>query len=337
MAADNRDESLGFLRKVEKYGVKLAELIPGLDKPATVLKHLREFHDEQKNIRIDRYCRALVNCISAEDYLVANKLATDIEFADLLQACLNDSDSNKAEAYAKLTVTLKFDTLDKEYRRHFVLALKQLAHEDLELLRLAYIATEYQLIPEQGHGVLSQSEIFNTHKLGVIRALSVETLRQLGLIKSEGITDLGKLFVKSIYSRELCDHHEDFKIWQDPPVVILTGGKKDDYNDSVIDSFKGLRIRSVPMPIISFPKELERYRPYKAIIFAGDYEGLTYSQHNELANFTSSNSSQCISLDYKLSTTTHGMSSRYIDFGDAKTVNEKVKIVARLLGFIMDE
>ncbi|WLH98689.1 hypothetical protein [Pseudomonas simiae] len=329
-------EDLSSLKKLEKYGLKLMELIPGLDKPATAIKYLREFNEEQKGIRIRRYCTALVNCISDGDCAAASELATDIEFADLLQACLNDSDSNKAEAYAQLTIALKFGSLDKEYRRHFMLSLKQLAHEDLELLRLAHIATKYELIPKHGFGVLSQSDIFNDRELGVIRSLSVGTLRQLGLIKPEGITDLGKLFITSVYSRELCDFHEGFKIWQSPPVIILTGGKKDNHNDAVIDNFKGLRIRCVTVPILSFPKGVDQYRPYKAIIFAGDYEGLTSSKHKELAAFTSKVPSQCINLGYKLSGTSDGMCSRYIDFGSALTLAEKVEKVARTLEFNVD-
>ena len=328
--------NLSFLKKSEKYGLKLMELIPGLDKPVTAIKYLQEFYDEQKEIRISRYCTALVNCISTEDYAAANELATDIEFADLLQAYLNDSDSNKAEAYAQLTITLKFGSLDKEYRRHFMLSLKQLAHEDLELLRLAYIATKYESIPKHGYGVLSQSDIFNDHELGVIRSLSVETLRQLGLIKPEGITDLGKLFIKSVYSRELCDFHEDFKIWQSPPVIILTGGKKDNHNDTVIDNFKSLRVRCITVPILSFPKGIDQYRPYKAIILAGDYEGLTSSKHRELAAFTSSAPSQCINLGCKLSNTSDGISSRHIDFGNIQGVAGKVAKVARILEFNVD-
>ncbi|WP_440811697.1 hypothetical protein ACTACJ_21210 [Pseudomonas syringae] len=336
--AINKDEKedLNFLKKVEKYGLKLAVLIPGLQKPATVIKYLREFHDDQKEIRISRYCKALVNCISTTDYAAANDLATDIEFADLLQACVNDSDSNKAEAYAQLTITLKFGSLDKEYRHHFMLSLKRLAHEDLELLRLAYIATKHELIPKQGHGILSQSDIFNNQNLGVIRSLSIDTLRQLGLIKPEGITDLGKLFIKSVYSRELCDHHEGFKIWQSPPVVILTGGKKDNHNDNVINNFKALRVRCVTVPILSFPKAIEQNKPYKAIIFAGDYEGLTFGKHKEIAAFTALAHHQCINLGYRLSTNSEGMCSRNIDFSDANTVAEKVEKVARTLGFIID-
>ncbi|MFJ4145218.1 hypothetical protein [Pseudomonas sp. NPDC089734] len=335
-ANEDKKESLSFLSKAEKYGLKLAELIPGLEKPATIIKHLRDFHDEQKEIRIRRYCKALVNCISTADYTAANELATDIEFADLLQACVNDSDSNKSEAYAQLTITLKFGSLDKEYRRHFMLSLKQLAHEDLELLRLAHISTKHELIPKHGYGVLSQSDIFNDHKLGVIRSLSVQTLRQLGLIKPEGITDLGKLFIKSIYSRELCDHHEDFKIWQSPPVIILTGGKKDSHNDTVIDNFKSLRVRCVTVPILSFPKGIEQNRPYKAIIFAGNYEGLTFSKYSELEAFTSSTPNQCINLGYTLSSTSHGMCSRHIDFSETQTVAEQVAKVAQTLGFFVD-
>lgn len=329
-------ENLKFLRKAKKYGLQLAELIPGLDKPATAMKYLREFHDEQKKIRIGRYCEALVNCISTADYATANALATEIEFADLLQACVNDSDSNKAEAYAQLTVALKFGSLDKEYRRHFMLALKQLAHEDLELLRLAHIATKHELIPEHGYGVLSQSDVFNQHKLGVIRSLSVETLRQLGLIKPEGITDLGVLFIKSVYGRELCDHYEGFKTWQSPPVIILTGGKKDSHNDSVIDGFKRLRVRCITVPIISFPKGLEQNLPYKAIVFAGDYEGLTSGKHKELAVFTDLSSQQCIDLGCKLSTNSEGMRFRHIDFHDVQPLTEKVAKVCRTLGFVVD-
>lgn len=333
---DDKKQNSNILTIIGKNSLALAEMFPGLDKSVALIKYLREFHNDQKTIRISRYCEALVDCTSAEDYTTANELATDIEFADLLQACVSDSDSNKTEAYAQLTVTLKFGSLDKEYRRHFVLSLKQLSYEDLELLRLAYVAIKHELIPKQGHKVLSQSDIFNHHNLGLIRSLSVETLRQMGLIKSEGITELGKLFIHSVYSRERCDHHADFNIWQNPPVIILTGEKKDSHHDKVIENFKTLRIRCVTVPIVSFPKGLDQYQPYKAIIFAGDYEGLTSSKSRELVAFTESSPHQCINLGYKLSTTSEGMRFRHIDFNDTQTLTAKVERVARSLGFIVD-
>lgn len=333
---DDKKEKPNVLKIIGKNSLALAEMFPGLDKPVALIKYLSEFHEEQKTIRIKRYCNALVNCVSATDYTAANELATEVEFADLLQACVSDSDSNKAEAYAQLTVTLKFGSLAKEYRRHFMLSLKQLSYEDLELLRLAGIAIKYDLIPKHGCEVLSQSDIFSHHNLGVIRSLSVEVLRQLGLIKPEGITELGQLFIKSVYSRELCEHHADYDMWQNPPVVILVGGKKDSHSEKVIDNFKSLRIRCVTVPIVSFPKGLDQYQPYKAIIFAGDYEGLTSGKTRELVAFTASTPHQCINLDYKLSTTSEGMQFRYVDFNDAQTLAEKVAIVARCLGFIVD-
>ena len=337
MVHKDSQKNISFRKKVVKYGLQLAELIPGLDKPATMIKYLREFHDEQKKIRISRYCTALVNSISIEDHTTANELATDIEFADLLQACVNDSDSNKADAYAQLTIALKFGALEKEYRRHFMLSLKQLPHEDLELLRLSYIAKKNELIPARGYAPLSQSDIFDHRNLGVIRSLSVEVLRQLGMIKSEGITDLGKSFVESIYKREFLENHEDFKMWQSPPIIILTGKSKDSYIDSIIDNFKSLRIRCVAIPILNFMTGVENNRPYKAIIFAGNYEGLTYGNQRELVDFTTANPQQCINLGYKLSNTANGMCSRHIDFNGVQTVAEKVLKVAKVLEFIVNE
>lgn len=329
---------LGFLKKVEKYGMQLGELIPGLDKPVTIIKHLRDFHDEQKKIRIDRYCKALVNFISMEEYSASSVLATDIEFADLLQACVNDSDGNKSEAYAQLTVILKFGALEKEYRRHFILSLKQLSYESLELLRLAHVASKCQLIPHDGSWIMSQSEIFNNDKLGVIGSLTVQTLRQLGFVSSEGITDLGSLFVKSVYGRERCEQHEDHEVWQNSSVMILTNGMQDTHCDNVIAIFKRLRILCFPLSILSFPRDIEHHGDHKAIIFTGNYYfGPSSSSHQkEVADFTALNHNKCIDLDCAMPSGTSGMSFCNIDFGGAVTLDEKIEKVARCLGYIVD-
>ncbi|QUG90438.1 hypothetical protein GR140_17275 [Pseudomonas putida] len=338
MANNVSNGNPGFLKKVEKYGMKLGELIPGLDKPTTIIRHLRDFHDEQKEIRIDRYCKALVNFISMEEYSAASELATDIEFADLLQACVNDSDSNKAESYAQLTIMLKFGALEKEYRRHFIFSLKQLSYEGLELLRLAHVASKYQLIPHDGSWIMSQSEIFNNHKLGVIGAISVAALRQLGFVGPKGITDLGNLFVKSVYGRERCESHEDHKVWQNSSVMILTNGMQDEHCDYVIASFKRLRILCFPLPILSFPRDIEHHGDHKAIIFTGNYYfGPSSSSHQrEVADFTTLNHNECIGLDCVMPSGTPAMSFRNIDFGDAVTLDKKIEKVARWLGYIVD-
>lgn len=331
----DKEASSKFWKKIERAALPIAELIPGIDKAAAAVKALNEYYDEQKAERIKRYSEALLTWVEDVDFSTAKNLAEEIEYADLLQACINDSDGSKAEAYAQLTIAMKFGSLERDYRRHFILSLKQLTYDDLALLRLSYIATKADLISKQGNGILSTSEIFDRHRLGPIRSLSLNTLVQLGLTKPEGISDLGKTFVESVFPREKLLSHESFDVWQDPPLAILTGEKKDSYNDSVISHFKNLRIRCVQLPITSYSKSLN-INDFKAVIFAGDYEGLTYGQHQELSNFTNHNTYKCINLGYRLSDSPSGMAFLHIDYEDCKAIKDKIRAVARKLNYVID-
>lgn len=72
---------------------------------------------------------------------------------------MDDSDSRKTEAYARLTVAITLRNLDAEYRRYFILALKQLSSKELVLLQQGYVAKHYEIVPDDGFEILNQAAV----------------------------------------------------------------------------------------------------------------------------------------------------------------------------------
>ncbi|HCL3681750.1 TPA: hypothetical protein N2B23_002766 [Pseudomonas aeruginosa] len=315
----------------------MSDSIPGVDKAAAIYKGITGIVKRRQEVRISRYCKALLSIehhfsnsheVDLEDY--------EIEFGDLIQACMQDSDSDKTEAYAKLTISLRFASLERKYRRHFILSLKQLSFTELELLRHSYIAKKYDVIPDIGYEILQQNQIFDRKKLGDIGRVSINSLLQLGFITDEGISQLGILFVQSIYDRE--DLHPDslgWNVWQKDPVLIVKGSKKDILYENIINEFKSLRIRCLTISIVGFPKDIEKLEAHKAIIFAGDYSGLTYGQTQNISKFTHDYHGKCIMLrPIKMEHTTIEIWSRHVDYSNCETLRDKIRAIAKVFDLL---
>ncbi|BBP82790.1 hypothetical protein PHLH8_24320 [Pseudomonas sp. Pc102] len=315
----------------------ISDSIPGIDKAAAIYKGITGIIKRHQEVRINRYCKALLSIehdfsnsheVGLEDY--------EIEFGDLIQACMQDSDSDKTEAYAKLTISLRFASLERKYRRHFILSLKQLSFTELELLRHSYIAKKYNVIPNIGYGILQQNQIFDRNKLGDIGRVSINSLLQLGFITDEGISQLGILFTQSVYGRkELHPDSLGWNTWQKDPVLIVKGEKKDSLYESIMNEFKLLRIRCLTISIVGFPKDIDELEAHKAIIFAGDYSDLTYGQAQNISKFTHDYYGKCIMLGpLQMKHTEIKISSRAVDFSNCETLRDKIRAIAKAFGLL---
>lgn len=336
MSNEKKTKNSQLVKHLEDRILPIAGLIPGLKDLADIAKRVIEIHEEKKNERIKAFCKELIKGnLTAESIHNKENPGYEIEFGDLLQACMNDSDSSKAQAYAQLTIALRFGELDKERRRHFVLVLKQLSFEDLELLRHALIASSYEIIPATGSTVLTQADVFNIKTMSPIQALSISTLRQLGLINEKGITRLGQEFIQSTYGRDsLTPESKSLKVWQKPPVAIFTTATKNALHDEIVEEFKKIRIRCDKLRIDQFSAEKQSLGQYKALILVGSYEGVIYGNVQNVARYNNDHRYQFVSFGYSFPHR-HEMNFR-ISLHEPGNLRDKVLKAATSLEFITD-
>ena len=325
-----------LIKKTENSLITIAQLIPGLKDTANIAKKIIEIQEKRKEDRIELFCKKLIEgSLTAGEIYNKDNPGYEIEFGDLLQACMNDSDSSKSTLYAQLTIALRFGDLDKEKRRHFVLSLKQLSFEDLELLRESFIVSSHEIIPKAGNAILSQSDVFNPKNLSSIRALSISTLTQLGAVSRQGITELGKEFIRSIYQREsLTPDSMRLKVWQKPYIAILTDPTKNEEHDLIVNELKKLRVRCVKLNIAEFSPQKQNLNQYKAIILSGNYKDLLYSRSQDVIKHVEDNTYKYISLGHNLPSQKSIALRKF--FSEAEGASEKSLKIAKEFEFITD-
>lgn len=277
----------------------LARAVPGVDSAAMIYEGLDHLFSKSRERRLNQYCQALFNSEysinSASEPLPKE---CDIQFGDLLEACLQDSETRKTEAYAQLTIAIRYFSLDIRHRRHFITSLKQLSFNDLELLRQGYIAKMYSIIPDKGFEPLRHSSVFGENKLDDLAVISVNLLKQLSFINEESVTKLGCQFIESTHKRlDLEPQSIGWRVWKRKPVVLVESSIKNNAYTTIKEAFKKHRIRCLSISDTKLVDKIDTYGDYSALIFYGRYQGLTSSQSREIVEFIFSNSGVCKVLE----------------------------------------
>lgn len=163
----------------------------------TGLGKIREYIHLRDDRRIlEFHERLLFN----EGVIDENTLKGQLEEANfhaLMQACLSDIEDEKTVPYALLTRSIACGTVQQELRRHFILALKDLAWDHLDFLRKAYVLSKNSIIPPQGPGALEAQTILTGYAPGSVDHLAVVNLTSKGFVAGLELSQLGINFVES--------------------------------------------------------------------------------------------------------------------------------------------
>lgn len=161
---------------------------------------LRNYIHARDDRRIYEFHKKL---LCRDDLVDEELLAGEIEEANyhaLLNACLADIEDEKTTAYANLTSAIASAKVSSELRRYFTLALKDIAWEDLDLLKRLYVINNNSIIANAGNGTLSSEDYLTKYSEGDCLSLSVTTLRAKGFVNEKEISDIGSLFIKACSS-----------------------------------------------------------------------------------------------------------------------------------------
>ncbi|WP_454842863.1 hypothetical protein [Pseudomonas hormoni] len=161
------------------------------------LGKLRDYIHGRDDQRIYEFHKRL---LYRDDVADAEILEGEIEEANyhaLLNACLSDIEDEKTTPYANLTRSIALGRVSKELRRHYALSLKDIAWEDLDFLRQAYVISNNSIIPNSGGGSLSSEDFLVKIPADSVRALSIRNLTAKGFVDGQKLTAIGVGFVKA--------------------------------------------------------------------------------------------------------------------------------------------
>ena len=281
---------------------KLAPLV-GADKFVGAYEAVKILLDSRREERVNRYCLALLSELDEVDLqeIISGNESLKIDFGDLLQTCMDDSDSKKTEAYARLTAAITLRNIDAEYRRYFILALKQLSSKELLLLQQGYVARHSEIVHDDGFEVLNQATVYNPQKLGVIGGLSVEVFRRLGFLNNDGITSLGEKFVESTHSKDdLTADALGWRVWQKEAIAVVVG----DLRKLILfrEVMKNHRVKVSELADSVLTSARNNRIAFTAVVFLGPFGGLTHSQKMKWSGYTEKHPGQCILIDAEAGT-----------------------------------
>jgi len=186
----------------------------GLEK---IFSYVRQ-RDEQ---RILEFYRAFLYRSELPDEDILNAEIEESNFHALLNACVSDIEEEKTVPYANLTRSIALGRVSPELRRHFILTLRDLSWEELDLLRRIYVVTTHPVIPKRGKD-FDVSHLLTYHPNQISETLAVSNLKTKGMVEDEKLSSAGSSFVTACSNDDdLEPGIYDYRVWSGYTCLIL--------------------------------------------------------------------------------------------------------------------
>lgn len=208
---------------------------------------------EQEERLADFYAE-MFDAEAGMDEQVAAAMVDDKDFHALLRACVADIEAEKVRAYANLARGIASGSVEKKWRRHFLLSLRDLAADELECLRRALVASRNQLIPTQGTSI-GQEEFLRAGKPGTPQSIWIGNLAARGLIHDEKLSSAGEAFTLACHRpKDLTPESIGFRTWSGHNVAIINYeiGKEPLYSlcNRLQDALRAVGVKSTVMAVL---------------------------------------------------------------------------------------
>lgn len=186
-------------------------------------ERLREAMHREQEERLAKFYLQVLNGDTAMDETVARAMLDDADFHALMKACVADLEAEKTDAYATMARSIASGLVEKDWRRHFILALRDLAAEEIEILRRACIAKHHDLIPQQG-GSIDESHFLELDAApGTQKAIALANLGSKGFVHGGKLATVGEKFTKACWKpTQLTPSAINFRSWSGHNIAIVS-------------------------------------------------------------------------------------------------------------------
>lgn len=172
--------------------------------------------------RLADFYSEMLDADASMDEQVAAAMVDDKDFHALLRACIADIEAEKVRAYANLARGIASGTVAKQWRRHFILSLRDLSADELERLRGALVAANHDLIPAQGPS-MGQDHFLRPGQPGSPQDISIGNLAARGLIHDDKLSPAGEAFAEACFRpADLMPASIGFREWSGHNIAIIT-------------------------------------------------------------------------------------------------------------------
>lgn len=209
---------------------------------------------QEQEQRLADFYADLLGAEAKMDEQVASAMIDDKDFHALLRACVADIEAEKVGAYANLARGIASGAVAPQWRRHFILSLRDLSADEIECLRRALVDHRNQLIPSHGPS-MGPGNFLRAGKPGTPQAIWMGNLAGRGLIHDEKLSAAGEAFTQACYqSKDLTPASIGFRVWSGHNIAIVNYeiGKEPLYSlcENLQDVLRAIGVKSTVMAVV---------------------------------------------------------------------------------------
>jgi hypothetical protein len=186
---------------------------------------MREAVRKKDEETLDAFFADLLDGNTAIDPAQADALIDDRDFHSLLRACVADIEAEKGEAYSALAKSIAVGSVHIEWKRHFILSLKEISLKELESLRRAFVAKQFKLVPQNsmGSSTVKESEFLKIGEPGSFQSIAIQNLTNRGFVHDGKLSNTGETFICACTSpARLTPTAIGYKVWSGQNVAIIS-------------------------------------------------------------------------------------------------------------------
>ncbi|WP_421533358.1 hypothetical protein [Morganella morganii] len=162
------------------------------------VEQTRKYLNQRQEKRIAEFH---ANLLKPESESVTNDAYIEVvDYHTLLNACLQDIEDEKTELYATLARHAALRKSSPTDLRFFSISLSEMTFSCLEEMRVAYIASKFNLIPTEGGGRYEKSLSIEHSPSGLIYGRKMMEMR--GFVDNSKLNLYGERFVQACYPSE---------------------------------------------------------------------------------------------------------------------------------------
>ena len=188
-------------------------------------ERVKQAAQEKNEEIVNTFYREMAEGLDYPDADTVQALIDDRDFHAILRACVAEIEEEKIGAYAALAQAIALGKIERDWVRHFTISLKEMTMRELDLLRHAYIAKKFDLVPKTGNGGTSvtQEEFLRPGQPGNLQTITIEKLTSKGFIYKVELSGTGEFFVESCTkSLHLIPQAFGYKTWSGQHVAIVS-------------------------------------------------------------------------------------------------------------------
>ncbi|GKW11378.1 hypothetical protein PEC301899_16600 [Pectobacterium carotovorum subsp. carotovorum] len=187
------------------------------------VKQAKRYVTERQEKRIADFHSVLLKPSITGDIELSDAYIEVADYHALLNACLQDIEDEKTELYATLARNAVLRKISSRDLRFFCISLKEITFSDLEEMRVAYIASNFNIVPPVGAGRFEKSLSPDQSSLGLAYSRKLMELR--GFVEDGKINHYGENFVQTCYPNEkLLPESIQMSEWKNTgsPILMLS-------------------------------------------------------------------------------------------------------------------